>query len=161
MNLLTLREFAKHKDGTFAALNLSRASQKQLDDFTDGLKLKNKIDPSTYHITVAMSDAPVPQAENLKPSLPMQGHATGWEVFNTKTGTRALVLRVNSPSATRLHNKLKKMGATSHYPTYKPHVSIVFDYHGDVKDLPIPKFALVFDEYIVKANDTNYIPPSK
>jgi hypothetical protein len=161
MNLLTLKEFAKHKDGTYAALNLSKASQHQLDEFTDNLKLQNKIDPSTYHITVAMSDAPVPQAENLKPSLPMQGHATGWEIFNTKTGTRALVLKVSSPSATRLHNKLKQMGATSSYPTYKPHVSIVFDYHGDIKDLPIPKFPLVFDDFIVKANDKSYVPPSK
>lgn len=161
MNLLTLAQFAKHKDGTYAALNLSKASQKHLDEFTDSLKLQNKIDPSTYHITVAMSDAPVPQAENLKPSLPMQGHATAWEIFNTKTGTKALVLKVNSPDATRLHNRLKKMGATSQYPTYKPHISIVFDFHGDIKNLPIPKFALIFDEYIVKANDKSYVPPIK
>ena len=65
MKLATLSQYAKHKDGTYVSMDLSDESRALLDNFVEmNLGLTERVDPSTYHITIIYSRTPVPSAEN-------------------------------------------------------------------------------------------------
>lgn len=167
MNLASLKQYAKHKDGTYVSLNLSKESKALLDNFVEmNLGLTERVDPSTYHITVIYSRTPVPTAENLldMPSnLPVEALATGYEVFPTKNDGDCLVMRLACPYATRLNSELTKQGATSDYAEYKPHLTIAYDITQkvDPNTLPIPQFQLIFDKLNVDALDPLFTPENK
>jgi 2'-5' RNA ligase len=167
MNLVSLKQFAKHKDGTYVALNLSKESRDLLDNFVEmNLGLTERVDPSMYHITVIYSRTPVPSAENYltgNSPLPVEALATGYEVFPTKNDGQCLVMRLACPYATRLNSELGKQGATSDYPEYKPHLTIAYDMAQEINphNLVIPQFQLVFDKLHVAPLDDDYTPENK
>jgi hypothetical protein len=64
MNIASLSQYAKHKDGTYVALEMSQESKDLLDNFVEmNLGLTERVDKKTYHITVIYSRSPVPSAE--------------------------------------------------------------------------------------------------
>lgn len=164
MNLISLKQFAAHKDGTYVALQLSEESMTLLDNFVKmNLGLTERVDKSTYHITVIYSRTPVPSAENyltMPSPLPVEAMATGYEIFPTKNDGQCLVMRIVCPYATRLNSELGKQGATSDYPEYKPHMTLAYDMSQEIDpdNLVIPSFQLVFDKMIVKPLDLQYTP---
>lgn len=167
MELATLIQFAKHKDGTYVSLNLSNQSKELLDNFVEmNLGLTDRVDKSTYHITVIYSRTPVPTAENLlhmHSPLPVEAHVTGYEVFPTKNDGKCLVMRLTCPYAERLNSDLTKQGATSDYDVYKPHLTIAYDMAQEVNpaELPLPQFTLEFDKLNVDALDPEFVPANK
>jgi 2'-5' RNA ligase len=167
MNLMSLKEYALHKDGTYVALNLSYESMNLLDNFVEmNLGLTERVNPSTYHITVIYSRTPVPSAESYKhmnTTLPVTAKATGYEIFPTKNDGKCLVMRIECPYATRLNGELTRIGATSDYAEYKPHMTLAYDMTQEVDphSLPIPQFELVFDELHVAPLDPLYVPANK
>ena len=167
MELATLTQFAKHRNGTYVSLNLSKQSKELLDNFVEmNLGLKERVDKSTYHITVIYSRSPVPTAENLlhmHTPLPVEAQVTGYEVFPTKNDGKCLVMRLDCPFATRLNADLTKQGATSDYDQYKAHLTIAYDMAQEInpQELPIPMFTLEFDKLNVDALDPEFIPSNK
>lgn len=167
MNLASLKQYAKHKDGTYVSLNLSKESKALLDNFVEmNLGLTERVDPSTYHITIIYSRTPVPSAENymdMPSSLPVEALATGYEVFPTKNDGHCLVMRLTCPYATKLNSELVKQGATSDYDEYKPHLTLAYDMTQtvDPNTLPIPQFQLIFDKMNVDALDPQFTPENK
>jgi 2'-5' RNA ligase len=163
MNIVGMKQYIKHKDGTYVALLMDDETKDLLDNFVEmNLGLSERVDPDTYHTTVIYSRTPVPTAENLR-SGPATGTAVGYEVFPTKTGDKCLVMRVDCAAATMLNKQLTKMGATSDYDEYKPHVTLCYNYNGpdDVSELPIPQFSLGFKGFEVKPLEPDYVPPNK
>lgn len=167
MNIATLSQFAKHKDGTYVSLEMSKESRQLLDHFVEmSLGLEERVDPSTYHITVIYSRTPVPTAENLlhmNTVLPVEATVTGYEVFPTKNDGKCLVMRVECPYASRLNAQLTKEGATSDYDVYKSHITIAYDMTQEVNtsDLPVPQFRLEFDKLNVAPLDPLFTPANK
>lgn len=162
--VVTLKQYVKHKDGTYASMLCSLETKQLLDTFTtQNLGLTDKIDPSTYHTTLIYSRTPVPETENYEFPSSVHANATGYELFDTKQGNKCLVLKLNCPVAHDINDALNKMGATSDYPSYKPHITICYDYNGktDISDLPLPNFDIVFDDFEVKPLDDDYVPPNK
>ena len=65
--IATLRQYAKHKDGTYVSMDLTPESRELLDNYVEmSLGLTERVDPSTYHITIIYSRTPVPSAENIR-----------------------------------------------------------------------------------------------
>lgn len=164
MNLASLTQYAKHKDGTYVSLEMSKESRSLLDNFVAmNLGLTERVDPKTYHITVIYSRTPVPSAENLlhmNTSLPVEAMATGYEVFPTKNDGKCLVMRVVCPYATRLNSQLAREGATSDYDDYKAHITIAYDIKQEIDPhtLPVPQFHLIFDTLNVAPLDPQFTP---
>lgn len=167
MKLATLTQYAKHKDGTYVSLEMCDESRKLLDHYVEmNLGLQERVDPSTYHITVIYSRTPVPSAENLlhmNTSLPVEAMVTGYEVFPTKNDGKCLVMRVVCPYATRLNSQLAREGATSDYDEYKSHITLAYDikHEIDPHTLPVPQFHLEFDKLNVAPLDPEYKPENK
>ena len=164
MKIATLSQYAKHKDGTYVSLEMHKQSRDLLDHFVEmNLGLKERVDPKSYHVTVIYSRTPVPAAETLARDTAAAAIAVGYDLFATKTGEKCLVMRVKSSSAEQLNKWLVTNGATSDYDSYKPHVTICYNYTGDedVSQLPIPKFALGFDVLNVAPLDPEFVPSNK
>jgi 2'-5' RNA ligase len=165
MNILSLTDFAKHKDGTYVSMDLSQGCKDILDHFVEmNLGLTERVDKSTYHITLIYSRTPVPSAEQY------QGHGndqparvTGYEVFPTKNDGKCLVLRLEYPFAVLLNKQLTAQGATSDYADYKPHMTIAYNITQEVDPhtLPLPEFNLYFDSVKVEPLDPVFVPKNK
>lgn len=160
--IATLREFAKHKDGTYVSMDLSEEDRDLLDNFVEmNLGLTERVSKSTYHITIIYSRTPVPSAEVYKGSKDLgTARVSGYEIFPTKNDGKCLVMRLDYPYATLLNKQLTSEGATSDYDSYKPHMTIAYDIKQDVDagSLPIPQFPLHFDAVKVEPLDPEFVP---
>ena len=164
MNLISLREYAKHKDGTYVAFNVSAECKDLLDNFVEmNLGLTERVDKSTYHITVIYSRTPVPAAEQFKGTTFNIGRVVGYEVFPTKDDGKCLVMRIECQGANELNHVLTSLGATSDYDQYKPHLTIAYNTEQEIDPttLPIPQFAIEFDKIVVDPLDPYTTPENK
>lgn len=165
MKLATLSQYAKHKDGTYVSMDLTDDCRDLLDHFVEmNLGLTERVDKSTYHITIIYSRTPVPSAE-LYSRTESNGHATvsGYEVFPTKNDGKCLVMRLDFPFAVTLNKQLTAEGATSDYDSYKPHMTIAYDMKQEVDPatLPVPQFPLHFTTVKVAPLDPEFVPKNK
>lgn len=165
MNLMSLQQYAAHKDGTYVSMDLTDECKALLDNFVEmNLGLTERVDPSTYHITIIYSRTPVPTAEH-SAGLSTQTPATctGYEIFPTKNDGKCLVMRLNFTFADFLNRKLTEQGATSDYDVYKPHMTIAYDMAQEVDPatLPLPQFPLFFGEVKVAPLDPLFVPANK
>lgn len=164
MNIASLSQYAKHKDGTYVALEMTQESKDLLDNFVaTNLGLTERVDKKTYHITVIYSRTPVPSAEallHMNTSLPVEAQPVSYEVFPTKNDGDCLVMRVICPYATRINSQLAREGATSDYSEYKAHITIAYNLKEkvDPHTLPVPQFQLEFDTLKVEPLDPQYTP---
>jgi 2'-5' RNA ligase len=165
MNIISLQEWAKHKDGTYVSMDLSQGCKDILDHFVEmNLGLSERVDKSTYHITVIYSRAPVPSAEQYAGTeSAVHARVTGYEVFPTKSDGKCLVMRLDFPFANLLNKQLTAQGATSDYPEYKPHMTIAYDIKQEIDHttLPIPQFQLNFECVKVAPLDPQFTPENK
>ena len=163
--LATLQQYARHKDGTYVSMDLSPESRALLDNFVEmSLGLKERVDPSTYHITVIYSRTPVPTAEHIAGmSTTTTASVNGYEVFPTKNDGKCLVMRLQFSFANALNSKLTQEGATSDYDEYKPHLTLAYDMNQEIDPLalPIPQFPLTFAPVKVAPLEPDYVPKNK
>ena len=152
-----------HTHGTYVALELSPFCREFIGMFSDTtLRLDNPVDRDHLHTTVIYSRTPVPWAQYLDPNLVAEAYATHYEIFPTQEGKQCLVLRIESPIICDLNAMLTRLGATTQYDGYNPHLTLSYDYRGDIRGLPLPSYnQLTFDRLTVEPLDEEYIPPSK
>lgn len=166
MSLASLTEFAKHKDGTYVSMDLLEQTKDLMDHFVEmNLGLTERVDKSTYHVTVIYSRAPVPSAEQYAGSMTTITSATvtGYEIFPTKSDGKCLVMRLEFPFAELLNKQLTAQGATSDYDSYKPHMTIAYNITQDIDphNLPLPQFPLYFGNVKVAPLDPVFVPKNK
>jgi 2'-5' RNA ligase len=163
--IATLMEYAKHKDGTYVSMDLRDDCKALLDHFVEmNLGLTERVDSSTYHITIIYSRSPVPSAEQYVGSTTdMAASVSGYEIFPTKNDGKCLVMRLEFPFATMLNKQLTAQGATSDYDSYKPHMTIAYDITQEIdpESLPKPSFPLHFGPVKVAPLEPDYIPKNK
>lgn len=163
--LATLQQYAKHRDGTYVSMDLSDESRTLLDNFVEmSLGLTERVDPSTYHITVIYSRTPVPTAEHIVGmSTTTTASVVGYEVFPTKNDGKCLVMRLQFSFANALNSKLTQEGATSDYDQYKPHLTLAYDMEQEIdpSTLPVPQFPLTFGPVKVAPLEPDYVPKNK
>ena len=157
-----LEDAKAHANGTFVAMDMSQQSKKHLGEFIKNtLKLTTYDDPSSYHTSIIASSTPLPQAAELTVGS-VVAVPDRFELFNTRAGTKCLVLKIKSDQLTKLNKLMIDQGGKSAFATYEPHVTVCFDYKDSTpaNELPVPRFPLTFDHLIVKPNDLSYRPPS-
>lgn len=165
MTLASLVEFAKHKDGTYVSMDLLEQTKDLMDHFVEmNLGLTERVDKSSYHITIIYSRAPVPSAEKYAGSMAVtSASVTGYEIFPTKSDGKCLVMRLEFPFANLLNKQLTAEGAMSDYDSYKPHMTIAYNITQDIdpNTLPLPQFPLYFGKVKVAALDPEFVPKNK
>ena len=115
----------KHKNGTYISVKLDKDSSKKLDSWVTLNGIPNQTDPNEFHATVIYSRKGVPDAKSYDLGLPIDAKISGWHIFDTQQGTKALVAKIDSSVLAKHHTHLiKKFGATHDYPSYQPHVTV-------------------------------------
>lgn len=126
------------KDGTYIAVHFSKESRDKLQALAKSLKVDNIIEKSKYHVTIVYSrKAFTDFTINGKLKKPWKATPTELEIFETQSGSRALVLRLDAPKLVERHEYFKREhGATYDFDEYKTHVTLSYDVGPDWK---IPK----------------------
>jgi hypothetical protein len=151
-----------HSNGTYVALLLSGRSQQLIDRFSEQvLKLPDRVDPVHLHTTVIYSRTPVRVAEYLNPNIFAMARPLRYEIFPTHEGTPCLVLLLDSIVLRDLNTMLTKLGATSTYEKYNPHLTLSYNYTGTLDNLPLIPYDLEYDALTVEPLDEETIPSSK
>lgn len=159
--LLEIKKDQTHPDGTYISALLSKKSQGDLDNWVSTHNITNPSDPKEYHTTVIYSKVGVPKARTYDLGLPIEASIKEWKLFDTQTGTKCLVGVVDSKELTKHHETIKdKFGATHGFPEYHPHITVSYDYKGDLLR-EIPNFKVTFDKSEFKPLDPEFVPPTK
>lgn len=164
-NMMKFNEFvyedADHKDGTYISVKLSADSAKKLDEWAESKNISNLTEPSEYHCTVMYSKKGIPDAKKYDIGLPINTEISGWKIFPTQGGTKALVGVLASKELKDHHKNIMDTYKGSYdFPEYIPHVTVSYNHKGEApKD--VPTFELNFDRLEFKALDPEFVPPKK
>jgi hypothetical protein len=104
---------------------------------------------SEFHITVIYSKKPTSAKGRGKLDKPVPVKLTKYSVFHTQTGKDCLVIEIESPEITARHEEIMKdYGASYDFDKYAPHITLSYDFTGDIKELP--KLETLGDLYCVE-----------
>lgn len=139
--------------GTYCALYPDARSRDLLAVFASQFE-GGTIQPSEkLHCTVLYSRKPV-DIQDSDFELPYEGIGDEVSCFPQQDGKKCVVLKISSLRIPVLHHTLRRVyGATHDYPTYEPHVTLVYDYEGDVESRGNPFLPIVFDRHVIKPID--------
>lgn len=144
LNFLITELCGSTEAGTYIPVLPSAASAAELSKFVhDNIPDTSEeiVSPEEYHCTVIYSKKPLKNFDKsyLDRALPLQATANRWTLFNT-----CLVLEIESNNLTRLNRTITRVyGATSDYPTYRPHITVDQNYKGKLPS-KLPGFNITF-----------------
>ena len=150
--------------GTYVALKLSPESQSALAEFSrnNGISLPPKIALEGYHTTVLYSTVYCPDIE-VDPNQVYTATFSGFDLFDPSPKLQAsgnssaiLVVRLEAPEVVERHNYFKDEHSANHgHPQFNPHISICYNYSGDINSLPPITFPITLTgEYAEDLNLT-------
>ena len=107
--------------------------------------------PDAYHVTLLYSRVP---AEGYVPKSDVQYEATVKDIEFWDTHDKCVVITLNCPKLVNHHKSLMtKYGLTWDHPSYKPHITLVYDVQPDQATMDALKQALV-GKPVVLFNET-------
>ncbi len=152
------------KEGSYIGLHISDSSVQALK----ALQTKLGIDEDfPFHITLVYSRKKIDMDLNLKVNKII--HAEEFHIFDNsdKGGDRALVIKFHCPYCESRHDYAETaLGATFDYPTYETHITLAYNWEGDLPNEDLLKDCkiLITSEYYEKLNlewsDTNVKKPT-
>jgi hypothetical protein len=129
---MTFKQFCKHEHGTYVSLIPCDADAKKLTEWVgDNLTLSNVVPTKDLHTTLVYSKTPVPAVEDYQFGKYFSGKIVGWKLLGDEQN-KFLVAHVESEQLQDLYADMQKLGATSDYPDYIPHITVVYDYEGEL-----------------------------
>ena len=120
------------KEGTYVGLNLSKESIKLLKKFQESLGIEESF---PFHITLVYSRKKINM--DIKKHVNKVIRASHFHIFDNTDdgGDRALVIKFDCPYCQSRFNYAKTaLGATWDYPDYEPHITLSYNWEGDIPD---------------------------
>lgn len=148
---MQIHEIVKQR-GTYAALCVLDPANAMLLQYVADNSIPHKTSSSekTKHVTLIYSRTYCPQMKADASEKYICKH-TGFDIFPTGDGKRALVMLLSAPSVVKRHRLLmSEHPATYDYPQYKPHITLSYDI-GDMDVSTLPLFTddiILGDEYV-------------
>jgi hypothetical protein len=120
-------------DGTYIAAKFTSNTVDAVYALANALGVDNVTAKEKMHVTIVYSRKPFTDFTIYsKLKTPWKGDVTELEIFETQSGSRALVLRFNSKKLNERHEYFKKeYGATYDFPEYKTHITLSYDVGPD------------------------------
>jgi hypothetical protein len=153
----------QHKGGTYCAALLDEKSRQNLYNWCKLQGIQGLTDPNQYHVTLIYSRKPCAEIEEYPfytPWISDYHEGRTWQIFGSKKNTKCLVLKLRDMLFYDVHDEIREIyGATHDYEKYSPHITVSYDFKGDLKTLhSVPEFDLTFDKIEVKPLDVDYLP---
>lgn len=139
---MLLREVST-KQGTYAGVRFDEQTTEAIKTFQEANKIGNPVSSDKLHTTLLYSRKFLPDYTPAgEYDKPMVGSFKGFDVWESQPDdsgnkNKCLVMEYSCPDLTDHHNKL--MGdhdASYDFDEYKPHITLSYDYDGDVDKLP-------------------------
>ena len=148
-----------HPDGTYAEVTPTPKSLRAIESLIAKLSIKEPTPSNEIHCTITYSRKPCPALADYKPQLPVSARVHGFRVFPLRSGGNCLVMELESPGITDLHEYARSLGCSHDYPEYTPHVTLTYNWPDEsLPDIDISNIKLAFDRFEVKPLRPDYIP---
>ncbi len=149
--MMNFKDFiTEEEEGTYICADLSRESANKLLKWAKENGITDTIDAADMHTTITYSRKKVDEAKEYMDSVkfPISAKPKHFSIFPMQNGKKCLVLEVESKELNKHHKTIQKeYGATYDYPTYKPHITLTYDYTGDDVPKDIPDISLSYNSY--------------
>lgn len=141
-------DFLQKNLGTYVALEVSQETKDAIQRFAEDFAIVNFVDPDTLHCTVIYSPKFLPEFHALGVLEESHyGYNPQFEVWDTQSGKRALVIRFQSDSIVKRHESIMEEHEAEYaFKEYKPHVTISYDI-GD-KDYDLAQMTYELSRYL-------------
>lgn len=153
----------EEKQGIYISAILTDESKTKLYDFVEkNLNLDKKTAKEDYHTTIVYSRDPFPvefgTVDDFGTAI---AFPSGYELFNTQDGGKCLVLKLNCHFLHTMHHLFEKLGASYDYDEYKPHITLCYNFTGELGTLLLPDFDIKYEKLEIEPLDTDYKPEDK
>ena len=148
--------------GSYAGVKFDKQTTDKIAAFQKTHNINNPVPNDKLHTTLLYSRKFLPNYKANGPyAPPMAGTFKGFDIWESQADednhkNKCLVMEYSCPDLTARHNKL--MGdhdASYDFDEYKPHITLSYDYDGDVDKLPsFTDTITVNEEYGEDINDT-------
>lgn len=120
-----MMRFLESTRGTYAAAKFTDETLDRIQDLQEFYDLPNAVPRDKLHTTILYSRVYVP----FKPESGevVLGNKCHLKIFETQSGTRALVLAYESDYLQFRHDVGMALGATYDFPDYIPHITLSYD----------------------------------
>lgn len=147
----------KAKGGLYVSLLPSPESRDAIFDFCQKNNIPNLVAKDELHSTVVYSRSHVENQSIKEFKMPVSATVNGWEVLPSKDDGSVLTMKLKSSDMRKVNAAFRDRGATSDYPTYKPHITVALDWKGSPPTVK-PSLSLSFGTFEVKPLDLDYKP---
>lgn len=156
--------------GIYVALLLSSESKKKIAGFCENvlsIDMSNSQSPyehrshSTVFSAYETNGTTVEDVSLFMEDKTFVVRSVKWDIFTSdNTGKRCLVLNIESDELIAFHHHLaKKSGLQHSFNTYSPHISVHYDYKGDIPT-HLPEFLIELQEMYTKPYFFKFKKPS-
>ena len=134
--------------GTYVGLRVLSPANSQL--YSHFVEAKIPVKKSTFdkrlHMTVIYSRKHCPNLK-VSPAIKHVAEFIDYDIFTGSGTERVLVIKLSAPSIIARHVQLMaENNATYDYPTFIPHITISYDFTGDIIGLPPIDFPIILGE---------------
>lgn len=145
------------KNGTYIGLRPSEETKEGIVKLQKRLGIKNPVDPESLHTTLIYSKKGNPNVIPYEKEY--YAYPLSLELFGEEKN--CLVLTLESSALDFRHEFLQHMGLTHSFDSFKPHITLTYDYQGEDYDNEYlydekgePIIDIVFDgEYVEPLDD--------
>lgn len=123
--------------GTYVGVRFDADTKKRIMQMMAQLKLKNPIPEEKLHSTLVYSDKKSLEGFTSKNPAGYKAKPKGFNLFDNsqKSGSKCLVMELDCDDLHSRHSDIVgQYGVEEKFPEYKPHVTLSYDYDGEVPD---------------------------
>jgi len=127
------------KPGTYAGVRFGPKTKESIIKFIKDNKINNPVDTDELHTTLLYSSKHLPNYKAIgEYDIPMTGTPDGFECWDSHDGSKKILVMKYTCSALyqRHHKLMAEHGASYDFDQYVPHISLSYNFSGDIKKLP-------------------------
>lgn len=147
------------KKGVFIELRFDKETINNIKQYLNDNNIQNPVDLNELHLTLLYSRKGIQDYipyNELKDEIlyPISLH-----IWQTQFGTNCLVCEVYNDKLIKYHNNLIKYHNASHdFKQFIPHITLSYDFKGDLNDLYFPDFNFKISTENMKSLDLGWKP---
>lgn len=148
---------SKYGKGTYARMDFAPISVLAIDTFIRDNGVPNPVPHDKLHVTLLYSRKPMPgYTSQGSLEFPQKVRVSGYDIWDTRDGKKALVATLHSPQLVERHKRLMaEFGGSYDFPNYKPHFTMSYDVGPEFSALMLPPFPVSLYLWYEHAEELN------
>ncbi len=138
------------KNGTYVGVRASKQTTEELREYCkqNSIDMVGTVHDRRLHVTIIYSLKKIPKLHAIDDEY--LATPSKLSMFKSDDDANVLVLELDCPELILRHEQLKQLGGTHTFSSYKPHVTLSYDFDGSIKGLPNYNKQLILDKEYIK-----------